>query len=194
MFPLVEKGHGILVRLTKLGETSCIVHWCTAEHGWIKTVAKGARRPRSPFAGKLDLFFDAEIEWSRARRGELHHLREVAVTATRDELRRRYDDTLLAGYCCRLLEVAVEHEHPVPELHDLLRRALDHVAGHGASARALRHYENELARLLGVATARSAAPAALAGVLGGLPPQRGELLARWQQTGAGLRSSNRPGQ
>jgi DNA repair protein RecO (recombination protein O) len=188
----VEKSHGILVRLTKLSDTSWIVHWCTAEHGWIKTVAKGARRSRSPFAGRLDLFFDAEIEWARARRGELHHLREVAVTATRDGLRRRYTDTLLAGYCCRLLEIAVEREHPLPELHDLLRRALDHVTSSGASARALRHYENELARLLGIAAHRSPTAATLAEALGGLPPLRAEILARLSQNGRELDSSSEP--
>ena len=48
-------AYGTVLRLTKLGDTSWIVHWCTAEFGWIKTVAKGARTPRSPFAGKLDL-------------------------------------------------------------------------------------------------------------------------------------------
>lgn len=188
----MEKGHGILVRLTKLGDTSWIVHWCTMEHGWIKTVAKGARRPKSLFAGKLDLFFDAEIEWSRARRGELHSLREVAVTATRDRLRTRYTDTLLAAYCCRLLEMAVERDHPLPELHDLLKRALDHVSNAGASVRALRHFEAELARLLGVAADRTKAPVALAEVLGRLPPLRAEVLARFAESGAGLHSSSAP--
>ena len=178
-----------MVRLTKLGDTSWIVHWCTAEHGWIKTVAKGARRPRSPFAGKLDLFFDADFEWTAARRGELHLLREVAVTATRDSLRRRYADTLLAAYCCRLLEMAVEREHPVPELHDLLRRALDHVTAAGASVRALRHYERELARLLGVGGGPTAGSAGLAEALGGLPALRGEVLGHLAGNDRGLGSS-----
>jgi DNA repair protein RecO (recombination protein O) len=52
----MDKAHGIVIRLTKLTETSLIVHWCTREAGLLKTVAKGARRPKSPFAGKLDLF------------------------------------------------------------------------------------------------------------------------------------------
>ena len=71
----------IVVRLTRLTETSLIVHWFTQDHGLIKTVAKGARRSKSPFAGKLDLFFGGEIAFVRARRGELHLLREVAISA-----------------------------------------------------------------------------------------------------------------
>jgi len=168
---------GTVIRLTKLGDTSLIVHWCTAEHGLIKTVVKGARSPRSRYAGKIDLFFDAEIDWARARRGELHGLRDVAVESTRDGLRRDYVSTLLAGYFAGLLDRAVEPEHPVPELHDLLVRALDHVAEAGASARAMGYFEVELARLLGVGGGRSASEA-LIGALGSLPAARKELIER----------------
>ena len=65
----------ILIRLTRLTDTSLIVHWFTSEHGLLKTVAKGARRPKSPFAGHLDLFLGGEIVFQHARRGELHALR-----------------------------------------------------------------------------------------------------------------------
>jgi len=174
----MERSEAILTRLTKLTDTSLIVHWFTAEAGLIKTVAKGARRPKSPFAGKLDLFFSAEIIWSTARRGDLHPLREAAPTQLRANIRRDYDATLLAAYFCRLLETAVEREHPEPELHDLLRRGLDHVDQAGASTRAVRHFEHELARLLGLAhESRHAAPA-LREALGGLPGQRDQLLDR----------------
>ena len=36
----------ILTRLTRLTDTSLIVHWFTADHGLIKTAAKGALRPK----------------------------------------------------------------------------------------------------------------------------------------------------
>lgn len=174
----MEHGHGTLIRLTKLTDTSWIVHWFTLGHGLIKTVAKGARRPTSPFAGKLDLFFDAELSWTRARTGELHALREVAVTSTREAIRGDYHAMLLAGYWCRLLELAVERDHPEPELGGLLARGLDHVATQGPSLRALHHFEQELARHLGISSDRRQAAAALRETLGGLPPQRAQLLER----------------
>ncbi len=172
----MEHSDGILVRLTKLTDTSLIVHWFTADAGLIKTVAKGARRPKSPFAGKLDLFFSSEVHWSRARRGELHALREAEPHDCRERIRRDYRSTLLASYFCRLLETAVEREHPEPSLHDLLRRALDHIDGSGASARALGHFETELARLLGLGHERRRAAQALREALGGLPGQRDQAL------------------
>ncbi|TAE78259.1 MAG: DNA repair protein RecO [Verrucomicrobia bacterium] len=178
----MEHCHGTLIRLTKLTDTSWIVHWFTLEHGLIKTVAKGARNPKSPFAGKLDLFFDAEIAWSPARSGDLHGLREVAVTDTRESIRGDYHSMLLAGYWCRLLELTVERDHPEPELGRLLRRALDHVATRGASIRALQHFEQELATNLGIARDRDQAALALREALGGLPPQRAQLLERLSST------------
>ena len=57
----LETTAAILLRRIKLTESSLIVTWFTEAHGKLKTVAKGARRPRSPFAGRLDLFFAAEI-------------------------------------------------------------------------------------------------------------------------------------
>jgi DNA repair protein RecO (recombination protein O) len=166
----------IVVRLTRLTDTSLIVHWFTQDLGLIKTVAKGARRPQSPFAGKLDLFFGGEISCVRARRGELHALREVAVRDWRDGLRRHYSSTLLAAYFCQALELAVEPEHPAPELYNLLQRALDHVATASASLRALNHFESELARLLGVAHALHPAESCLRDALGPLPASRRALI------------------
>ena len=174
----MERSAAILTRLTKLTDTSLIVHWFTAEAGLIKTVAKGARNPKSAFAGKLDLFFSAEINWSASRRSELHSLREVSPENCRPGIRRNYDSTLLAAYFCRLLENAVEREHPEPELHDLLGRALDHVETEGASTRALRHFEHELARCLGLAHEKRHAAPALKEALGGLPPLRDQIFDR----------------
>ena len=166
----------IVVRLTRLTDTSLIVHWFSQDYGLIKTVAKGARRPNSQFAGKLDLFFGGEISYARARRGELHALREVAIRDWRDGLRRHYSATLLAAYFSQLLELAVEPEHPEPDLYALLQRALDHVTGTAASMRALRHFESELARLLGVAHPSRPAELCLQDALGPLPGTRRGVL------------------
>ncbi|MGC4015741.1 MAG: DNA repair protein RecO [Luteolibacter sp.] len=179
----MEQSHAILIRLTKLTDTSLIVHWFTEDAGLIKTVARGARNPGSAFAGKLDLFFSAEILWNTAKRGELHTLKETAVTSWRTGLRKTYVSTLLAGYCCRLLEQAVEPGHPEPALYDLLRRALDHLDEKGASERAMKHFERELARLFGVSNEYRAPDTALRDALGDLPAIRRELIERLAGSG-----------
>jgi DNA repair protein RecO (recombination protein O) len=174
----VEKSSGILVRLTRLTETSLIVHWWTDNAGLIKTVAKGARQPRSKFAGKLDLFFQAELEWAPARHGDLHSLRDVCVTDFRPGLRERYADMLTAGYFCNLLEWAVERDHPEPEMENLLRRGLDYLATRGADLRAVQHFEYQLATLLGLSShGRTDAALAMQSAHGQLPATRRACLA-----------------
>jgi DNA repair protein RecO (recombination protein O) len=181
--PDVQSTRATIIRLTRLTDTSLIVHWFTETQGLIKTVAKGARRPKSPFAGQLDLFFGGEINYQRAERGDLHALREVSILHWREGLRRDYTTTLFAGYCCQLLECAVEPEHPDPDMHNLLDRALDHAAAVEPSLRAFRHYERELARLLGISHDQRQAHLSLQDALGNLPSSRDALLERLAPSG-----------
>jgi DNA repair protein RecO (recombination protein O) len=165
-----------------LTDTSLIVHWLTEDHGLVRTVAKGARRPKSSFAGRLDLFFGGEIDYLPAKRGDLHTLREVVVHHWREGLRTSYVSLLLAGYWCRLLGEIMEPDHPAPELYDLLLRGLDHVETEGPSRRALLHFEKELVRLLGMAHASRPAEAILSDTLGRLPDTRDELWERFSNS------------
>ncbi len=174
----VQSSRAIVIRITRLTETSLIVHWFTESHGLVKTVARGARRAKSPFSGQIDLFFGGEISFNRSARGDLHTLREVAIREWREGLRRNYTTTLLAAYCCQLLELAVEPEHPDPELHDLLNRLLDHLDKTEPGIRALRHFESELAKMLGVSHHRQSADLSLRDSLGKLPASRSDLIER----------------
>lgn len=175
----MQTTRAILIRMHPLTDTSLIVHWLTQEHGLVRTVAKGARRPKSVFCGRLDLFFGGEIQYQRAKRGDLHALREVVIDHWREGLRSSYASLLLAGYWCRLLGDVMEPEHPAPELYDLLSRALAHLEGEGPSRRALLHFEKELVRLLGMAHESRPAADILRESLGRLPDTRDELWERF---------------
>ncbi len=176
---MTETTPAFLLRTTKLTETSLIVTWFTQAHGKLKTVAKGARRMKSPFAGKLDLFFDCEITFHRSMKSELHILKEVALRNPFDGLRRDFGRVLLASYFAGLTDLATEPEHEAPELYDLLRRALTYLDTGTADKRAMLHFESELCRLLGIRVEKKQSPAmAIGHVCGRLPPERGELLAR----------------
>lgn len=146
----METTPAILLRKTKLTETSLIVTWFSEAHGRIKTVAKGARQPKSRFAGQLDLFFECEIQFARSRRSELHILREVMLRDAREGLRLDYPRVALGSYFVELIELVTEPEHPAPELFELLQRAFAFLNANPASLRALLHFENELTRLLGI--------------------------------------------
>lgn len=146
----MENGCGTVIRLTKLTDTSLIVHWMSTEAGLIKTVAKGARRARSPFAGRLDLFVQADFQWIPNRKSELHVLGEVSVRDFRKKLRERYRDAVVAAYFGQLLELVLEWDHPEPEMADLLDRGLGYLQDNGADRRALHFFEKEVARFLGL--------------------------------------------
>lgn len=167
----------ILLRKTRLTETSLIVTWFTETHGRIKTVAKGARQPKSRFAGLLDLFFDCEIQFVRSKKSELHTLREVMLRNPHEGLRLDYSRVALASYFVELIELVTEPEHPAPELHDLLHRAFGHLNEQPGSQRALLHFETELVRLLGIQGQAGVTPAVAIGrVYQRLPRARPGLL------------------
>ncbi|MEZ5304486.1 MAG: recombination protein O N-terminal domain-containing protein [Verrucomicrobiales bacterium] len=173
----VEKARAILVGKSRLTETSLIVTWCTQEFGIVRTAAKGAMRPGGPFAGKLDLFFGGEITFARARRGDLHSLREVGVASHRVGISSSYLRVLAGSYFARLVEIVAEPEAPIEPLYGLLERALNFLGDKEPDARAVEYFEAEVAKFLGIAGEQNAADA-IHDVYKRLPPQRGELFAK----------------
>jgi DNA repair protein RecO (recombination protein O) len=176
-FTPVDSSAAILLRKTRLTETSLILTWLTQEHGKLKTVAKGARRPKSRFAGVLDLFFECEIQFARSRKSELHVLREAVLREPFENLRFDYGRIALASYFVELMELVTELEAPAPELFDLQRRALEHLDSTPPSRRALLHFESELARLLGIQSEEATAAVAIGRAYHELPRARRQLIA-----------------
>ena len=179
----MESTAAILLRKRKFSDTSLIVSWCTESLGCIQTVAKGARRAKSPFAGKLDLFFETEIQIARSRRSSLHTLTEVVLKNPFAGIRRNYLCTQTAAYFIELIEICTERDHREPELFALLRRAFGYLDTHDAKLRAVAHFEVELARITGVHPAaagrksfKSDPAFALGNLFGKLPLSRTPLL------------------
>lgn len=114
-----ERATGIILRTRPLTESSLIVHWLTPDLGRFATVAKGARRAKSPFRGKLDLFYSAKLSFRRSRRSELHNLREISLLDTRPTLRRELAWLRQAAYGARFIEQVTETETPLPEVYEL---------------------------------------------------------------------------
>jgi DNA repair protein RecO (recombination protein O) len=122
-----ERTTGLILRTRPLTESSLIVNWLSADLGRIATVAKGARRPKSSFRGKLDLFYEADFSFSRSRRSELHNLREVRLRETHEGLRRDIDKLQQIAYAAALIDRATETETPVSEVHELMTHFVAHV-------------------------------------------------------------------
>ena len=121
---MIQSTHGIILRTRPLTETSLIVNWLTPDLGRVATVAKGARRPKSPFTGKLDLFYAADFSYTRSRTSELHTLREVKLQETHGAIREDITKLQHAAYAAAFLEQATETESPMPEIFELVRSFL----------------------------------------------------------------------
>jgi len=172
----VDIARGIVLRLTDLTDTSWIVTWLTEEHGLIKTVAKGAKRPKSKFSGLLDVFYFAEFSWVKSRSSELHTLTEVSLLAQHQSIRQRYVNFELATYFTVILERVLEPDHRAVELFDLLTRALAYLSENPANLKALHHFEKELAKLLGLYDVKLSPSVQLRRVCGKFPENRSRCL------------------
>ena len=175
----MQSTAAILLRKRKFSDTSLIVSWCTESLGCIHTMAKGARRAKSPFAGKLDLFFEAEIQIAPSRKSNLHTLTEVALRNPFGGIRQKYLRTQTAAYFVELIELCTERDHHEPELFALLRRAFGYLDANDPNLRVAAYFETELARITGVhhTKMRKSDPAiALGNLFGRLPLSRTPLL------------------
>ena len=179
----MQSTAAILLRKRKFSDTSLIVSWCTESLGCIQTVAKGARRTKTPFSGKLDLFFETEISILPSRKSTLHTLTEVVLKNPFAGIRQNYLRTQTASYFVELIEICTERDHREPELYSLLRRAFGYLDANDPDLRAVSHFETELARIAGVHPAAAgqkklkAYPAfALGNLFGKLPLSRTPLL------------------
>ena len=147
---MIQSATGIILRTRPLTETSLIVHWLTPNFGRMATVAKGARRLKSPFLGKLDLFYLADFSFSRSRRSDLHILREASLRETHGPLRQNLAGLRQAAYAAAFIEQATETETPLPAVFELMRGFLDYLCRQGPAPQAVFAFELKLLHELGL--------------------------------------------
>jgi DNA repair protein RecO (recombination protein O) len=147
---MIESASGIVLRARLLTETSLVVHWLTPAFGRIATMAKGARRPKSPFLGKLDLFYEADFSFSRSRHSDLHILREVSLHETHGELRADILKLHRAAYATAFIEQATETDTPLPGAFELLRDFLKSLCEQKPAAQIVFAFELKLLREIGL--------------------------------------------
>ena len=147
---MTEYTTGIVLRTRTLTETSLIIHWLTPDFGRIATVAKGARSPKSPFAGKLDLFYLADFSFGRSRSSDLHNLREVGLRETHGAIRSDIFKLQQAAYAANFIVQATETDTPLPVVFGLLREFLDCLCRQKSAAQIVFAFELKLLHELGL--------------------------------------------
>ncbi len=114
-----EKTRAIVLRVTEFSETSCVVTMMTRDFGKITAMAKGARRPKSPFEAAIDVLAICRIVFLSKSSGAMELLTEAKLErrfrGAESDVNRAY-----AGYyVVELLRcLTIEHD-PHPEAFDL---------------------------------------------------------------------------
>lgn len=144
------RAQGLVLRVRPYSDTSLIVHWLTGGEGRLATLARAARRPKSPMRGRLDLFFLCEFTFLRSRHSDLHTLREVQVLDAHPRLREDLGWVQQASYAAALIEQVTETDTPLPEVYQLYHSLLDHLPKQRLQARTVYGFELKLLRELGL--------------------------------------------
>jgi DNA repair protein RecO (recombination protein O) len=145
-----ERTTGIILRTRPLTESSLIVQWLTRDFGRLATVAKGARRAKSPFSGKLDLFYLADFSFQTSRRGDLHTLREVNVREYHRGLRSDLAYLHQSSYVVQLLELTTEMNTPLLGLFELVVEVVAFIPRSVPRALTMHGFEMKLLTELGL--------------------------------------------
>ena len=147
-----EKSLAIVLRVTEYSETSCIVNLLTREFGRIGAIAKGARRPKSPFSAAIDVLAVCQIVFIN-KPSALSILTEAKLErrfrAGETDLKRLY-----AGYyVIELIRTLTDEGDRAPELFDLTQEMLVQLDEGNFSENEMNHqllqFELSLLELLG---------------------------------------------
>jgi DNA repair protein RecO (recombination protein O) len=104
----------------------------TPEHGKLRLLAKGVRRPMSRIAGHLELFAETHLMVARGRNLDI-----VTQASTIDAFREVREDlvaTSNAFHMGELIDAFLEDRDPHPEVYHRFRNALAMLATHTVSA------------------------------------------------------------
>ena len=93
----------LVLRTYKLGESDRILSCLSKEHGKVRVVAKGARKPKGKFGGRIEPFTELNASLWRGR-GELDTLRQVDVISLNSSLHEDLDKMMKAATVVELVD------------------------------------------------------------------------------------------
>ncbi len=151
------KTEGIVLRSLRYGEADRILHVYTPERGRVSAIAKGVRKTRSRFGGRLEPFFRLRLV--------LHEGRSDLMTVTSAETveahaRLRADGPALdaAGRACDAVARLFDAAEPSAPVFHLLANELGLLDAHAGTAATHATHANQLAFRLKLLLAAGLAP------------------------------------
>jgi DNA repair protein RecO (recombination protein O) len=148
------KTDAIVLRSLRYGEADRILHLYTPDRGRIGAIAKGVRRTRSRFGGRLEPFCRVRLVCHEGR-GELLTVTGVETLASHAALREHSATLDAAARACDAVARIFETGEPHPAVYNLLANELSLLAGDPSQA----SHANALAFRLKLLVAAGLAPA-----------------------------------
>ena len=145
----LHTADALILRTYKLGEADRIVVFLTADRGKRRGVAKGARRPRSPFSGALEPMTRGRLAYFERERRELVRLRYVEPVCS--PLSSGSVEALAhVGYFAELIDEWAPEADPNEKLFRLGAAVVEALAAGVPVEPLARYFEFWLLRLQGV--------------------------------------------
>ena len=148
-----EQTTAIVLRTVEFSETSLVVTLLTKDFGQIAALAKGARRPKGPFEGSLDLLAVCRVVVIRKNSDALDLLTEAKLHKRFRGAQRSMQRLYAGYYIAEMLRLLTDQNDPHPEVYDLAIDALGQIDGDGPVASSLAYFDAQALRLLGHAPA-----------------------------------------
>ena len=113
------KTHGVVLRSLRFGEADRILHLYTPQRGMVGAIAKGVRRARSRFGGRLEPFFRLELMLHEGR-SELLTVTGAETIAGYPRLREHAEALDTAARACDAVSRLFDTSDPHPGVYNLL--------------------------------------------------------------------------
>ena len=119
------KARGLVLRKTKLGESDLIITLLAENGSQLRAVAKGARKPTSSFAARLELGAVCDIFCSVGK--SLDIVKEVRLVQSNELLRRDLEHTTAVAPMLELLDRSTQMSLENEKLFPMSVSALEHM-------------------------------------------------------------------
>ncbi len=151
------KTEAIVLRSIRYGEADRILHLYSAQRGRVNAIAKGVRKPRSRFGGRLEPFFRLDLLLHEGR-SELLTVTGVATVEGYPRLRASAPALNAGARACDAILRLLDAAEPNPHAYNLLCRYLAMLDGEAPGAPHAARLEAALSFRLKLALAAGFAP------------------------------------
>ena len=120
----MDSTTAIVLRTIEFSETSLIVTLLTRDFGRLSAIAKGARRPKGPFEGSLDLLAVCRVVVLRKTSDALDLLTEAKLHRRFRGAERSLERLYGGYYIAEMLRLLTDDHDPHPDVYDLALQTL----------------------------------------------------------------------